>query len=580
MTIKDVFAKYDVVEKKRFYAHDVSSELSQVDDKEKSTMAFQYEMLAFALVASVSETEWGTHYGPQFIGKKSDGTPTSFPELSSITNDAVLYWERRAQETINPLLKTRYCGIVWDFKKRVCSENYPNWLYDAYMQSILDVINGDYEPHDVITVNDLECVAQLGGKSEKYKEEIKKAFVRFDNERTNDDNAARLWGALLGYVVKNKGTFTKEEESQIVLKHEDRLKRLSSPSNKNPWAANEQAKLLADYYKSRQKQDDVKRVLIIMEGAFRNNEKDMSPMQWMGNLEHIAATYASYNLPQERERLLKEIEKAGNNALSEMTTKQFTFEYPQEALDQMKQMLTSGTLDEQYEKFILYFVPNCEQESQQLKMLSERYPLVYMMPTHLMDAQGRPATFVGGIEKDFEGQLVLHISKGIQINSLPLNYAIRALQETGALSIAYIMGRAEKCPIIDPSRTEIIRQALTMYESGNYITMCHLLVPQIEDVFRKLVDLTGKAVIRPVADREKKMGYMQRILDDILRDDVVKETFGADMAFYFRLLLTDQRGMNIRNNMCHGLVDPSFFNYSVADRLLHLFCCLTLVAYQ
>lgn len=580
MTIKEVLNKYDALEKKRFYAHDVTSELSQVSDEDKTTLDFRYEMLAFSLVPSVNETEWGTHYGPQFYGKKSDGTPVTFPEFSSINNDAVLYWEKRAQETANPLLKMRYCGLTWDFKRIVCNDKYPNWLFDAYVQSILDVVNGDYEPHDVITVNDLESLAQLGNKSEKYKEEIKKAFTRFDDEKTKDDNAARLWGALLGYVIKNKDVFTKEEETKIVLKHEERLKRLSSPSNKNPWAANEQAKILADYYKSRQKQEDVKRVLNVMESAFRNNEKDMSPMQWMSNLEQIAATYASYNLPQERLRLLKEIEKAGNNALSEMTTKQFSFEIPKEALEQLKQMLTSGSKDEQYEKFILYFVPNREQETQQLKKLSERYPFVYMMPTHLMDSQGRPSTVVGSIENDFEGQLALHISKGIQINSVTLNYAIRALQETGALSIAYIMGRAEKCPIIDSSRTAIIRQSLVMYEAGNYITMCHLLIPQIEDSFRRLVDLTGRAVIRPVADREKKTGYMQRIMDDILRDEVVTETFGSDMAFYFRLLLTDQRGMNIRNNMCHGLVDPSFFNYAVADRLLHLFCCLTLVAYQ
>ena len=317
MTIKDVLNKYDALEKKRFYAHDVTSELSQVSDEDKTTLDFRYEMLAFSLVPSVNETEWGTHYGPQFYGKNSDGTPVTFPEFSSINNDAVLYWEKRAQETANPLLKMRYCGLTWDFKRIVCNDKYPNWLFDAYVQSILDVVNGDYEPHDVITVNDLESLAQLGNKSEKYKEEIKKAFTRFDDERTKDDNAARLWGALLGYVIKNKDSFTKEEENKIVLKHEERLKRLSSPSNKNPWAANEQAKILADYYKSGQKQEDVKRVLNVMESAFRNNEKDMSPMQWMSNLEQIAATYATYNLPQERLRLLKEIEKAWNNALSE-----------------------------------------------------------------------------------------------------------------------------------------------------------------------------------------------------------------------------------------------------------------------
>lgn len=580
MTIKDILDKYDVADKKRFYDHDVTSDLSQLPDEEKVKVEFRYEILAFALVANGNETEWGTYYGPKLSGKKSDGTPVSYPELSDINNDAVLYWEKRAQETNNPLLKARYCGLVWDFKKRVCNDSYPSWLFDELITSLIDVANGDYEPHDVITVNVLERLATLAGNNPKYMEQVKAAFVRFDNERTGDDNAARLWGALLGFIIRHKGVFTAEEEATLINKHEERLKRLSREGNNNPWAAKEQATILADYYKSRQKNDDVKRVLNVMEGAFRSNKKNMSPMQWMGNLEQIAGEYATYGLQEERLRLMKEIEVAGNNALSEMTPKQFTFEYPKEALEQLNKMLTEGPFDEQYEKFILYFTPNLQEESKQLKTLSERYPFVYMMSTQLMDSQGRPSSVIGGIDTDFEGQLLLHISKGIQLKSIPLNSAIRALQESGALKIAYLMSRAEKCPIIDNSRLEIIRQSMIMYEAGNFITMCHLLVPQIEDAFRKLVDLSGEAIIRPMANRNKKVGYTQRILDDILRDDVVRDTFGEDMAFYFRLLLTDQRGMNIRNNLCHGLVDPSFFNYLVADRLLHLFCCITLVAYK
>ena len=580
MTLIEVLNGFDAIDKKRFYAHDVTSELKQLPDEEKHAPQFRYEGIAFSLVANGNETEWGTYYGPMFTGKKADGSPASYPELTDIENDTVLYWETRAQQATNPLLKARYCGLVWDFKKRVCNDSYPNWLFDTYIQSLLDVANGDYEPHDVITVNVLERLSNLAGNNPKYVEQVKAAFERFDNERTGDDNAARLWGALLGFIIRHKGAFTAEEEATLTNKHEARLKRLSREGNSNPWAAKEQATILADYYKSRQKYDDVKRVLNVMEGTFRSNKKNMSPMQWMGNLEQIAGEYATYGLQEERLRLMKEIEVAGNNALSEMTPKQFTFEYPKEALEQLNKMLTEGSFDEQYEKFILYFTPNLQEESKQLKILSERYPFAYMMSTQLMDSQGRPSSVIGVIDTDFEGQLILHISKGIQLKSIPLNSAIRALQESGTLKIAYLMNRAEKCPIIDNSRLEIIRQSMIMYEAGNFITMCHLLVPQIEDAFRKLVDLSGEAIIRPMANRNKKVGYTQRILDDILRDDVVRETFGEDMAFYFRLLLTDQRGMNIRNNLCHGLVDPSFFNYLVADRLLHLFCCITLVAYK
>ena len=579
-TLVQVLAIYDDPNKKRFYPHDVTGDINQLPESERKKTECFNEWLAFSLVANGNDTAWGTYYGPQFYGKKEDGTPVSMPAYTDISNDCVLYWERRGQEATNPLLKARYCGLVWDFKKRVCNDSYPNWLFDTYIQSLLDVANGDYEPHDVITVNVLERLSSLAGNNSKYAEQVKAAFVRFDNERTGDDNAARLWGALLGFLIKNKNAFIAAEENALVRKHEERLKRLSNVSNSNPWAAKEQATILAEYYKSRQKLDDVKRVLHIMEGAFRNNRAGMSRMQWMGNLEQIAAEYATFGLLDERMRLMKEIEEAGNDAMSEMTPSQFTFEYPKEALEQLNIMLTEGSINEQYEKFILYFIPNKNDESAQLKKLSERYPFAYMIPTHLMDSQGRPASVIGGIDNDFEGQLILHITKGIQFKSIPLRSSIRALQESGALGIPYLMKRMEQCPIIDNGRLEIIRQSLIAYETENYITMCHLIVPQIEDAFRKLVDLSGKAIIRPMANRDKKVGYTQRILDDMLRDDVVRETFGDDMAFYFRILLTDQRGMNIRNNMCHGLVDPSFFSYLVADRLLHMLCCITLVVYK
>jgi hypothetical protein len=35
--------------------------------------------------------------------------------------------------------------------------------------------------------------------------------------------------------------------------------------------------------------------------------------------------------------------------------------------------------------------------------------------------------------------------------------------------------------------------------------------------------------------------------------ETVKQCFGDNLSFYFRILLTDQRGWNMRNNVCHGI---------------------------
>lgn len=576
MSLTEILNRYDDVSRKKFYDYEIRGSLTQLPLEEQSTDAYKYEMLAFSLVGNGDDNDWGTYYGPIAIGQKEDGTPAYIPPLESITNEAVLYWESRISNTSNPLLKMHYAGLVWDFKRKVCSDKYPSSLYAIYINAMIDVINGDYEPHDVITVNVIERLSSFIKKDEQFKKQIKNALLRFDRERTSDDSSARLWGAYIRFITEHKTWFTSAEEAECISKHEERLSRLASPTNNNPWAVSEQSKALADYYKSRGMNEDLRRVLLVMEQSFRLQKTKMEPLQWMGNLEQIANTFAYYGLSDERARLLKEIEQAGNKVAQTLQPHGVSIDIPQEAFEQLKDRLTSGRINEQYELFCLYFIPNRQQASDQLKKLANQYPLVYMMSTQLMDNQGRPASVIGSIDNDFEGQLILHVSRDIQISSVFLHYGIKQLKDTKALSIDAIMSRLKLSPIIDSNRHEIIRQALLAYDLENYITMCHLLIPQIENAFRILIDKSGKAVIRPQNDKNKS-GFTQRILDEILKDKVISDIFGEDFAFYARILLTDQRGLNIRNNLCHGLVEPAFFNSVVADRLLHLFCVLTLV---
>jgi hypothetical protein len=53
---------------------------------------------------------------------------------------------------------------------------------------------------------------------------------------------------------------------------------------------------------------------------------------------------------------------------------------------------------------------------------------------------------------------------------------------------------------------------------------------------------------------------MLKIFDDFLREEAVMKSLGENVAHYFRVLFTDQRGWNIRNDVCHGITPlPGFF---------------------
>jgi hypothetical protein len=57
----------------------------------------------------------------------------------------------------------------------------------------------------------------------------------------------------------------------------------------------------------------------------------------------------------------------------------------------------------------------------------------------------------------------------------------------------------------------------------------------------------------------------------------VQLALGVNIVAYFRVLLSDGRGWNVRNNVCHGLAPVSMLTMVVADRVLHALLVLALM---
>lgn len=573
-TVLDVLKVFDEQEKKGFDFHEVYTNLGNLPDIKKTGADYEYECIAMRLVPNVQNNAWGTYYGSQIKGQDSEGNILEFPSFQSITSDAINYWYKRSKNVVNPMLRARYAGLVWDFTQKVSGSKVPSDLFVLYVDSLLEVVSGEYPSHPVITVDVCNRLFDLTRNNDTYLSKVKNVLKSFDNKYSVEkyDKSPRLWGMLLQLIIARPKNFTEQETSSVLCLHEDRLKRLLKKIDEDEslfWTIKEQVTLLAEYYQKNNKATEVIRVLNLLERAFNRVSKGMSGLQRSGNVEMIARIYARFNLQKERARLLKTIEESGKEAIKEIKPMNFNFSYPPEALKQLKDYILVGTPQEQIQKFCIFFVPNKKEQERQLKELAKSYPLQYMFPTQLFDENGKPLSVVGSIDKDLEGQLVLQMTKLMQIQSVPLNFVFRALFESQILSVESVMQLVMSSPIIRVNRYEVIENAIKAYFNGNNLVFCHLIVPQIETMVREFLEKNGRETIR--AQKNGKPGYMLRILDDMLRDEVIQLVFNEDIAYYFRITLTDQRGLNIRNSLCHGLVSPTHFGQMAADRLLHIF---------
>lgn len=581
-TLNDVLAAFDAPAK-RFDSHELVAALIDLPEEERAKPEAHHEWTAFMLQPNDSDSTFGGYFGPQVTFADANGNPLYMPALSDITPEAVLYWEQRYKTSANPLMRMRYAGLVWDFKRRIVNSNYDTDLYRTYVDSMLAVCNNDLASHPVVTTNILERLFNIAKKQDDDLAKAKDALRSFE-QRHAVDHAVRYWACQFQLMTQNGKFFTQDEKDTLVRQHEDRMMRLATPDANGKidvWTLNSQCELLAEYYNHNQQKEEIRRVLKVAEEAFMKNFDPNNPMQKLGILEQLHHKYVHFGLHDEAARLLKEIQAAGTAAVDALTPHQFEFQIPPEVYDQADAMF--GAKAESDEKrwgnFVIYFIPRKDMEERSLAEAVKHYPFRYMVATNLMDYKGHTNSIIGSYEHDPEGNLVMHITEKMNLGTYFLGIAIHKMREQGLMITDRIMHDiVEPCPLFEAKSHPVIRQALDFLFNDESVIACHLLVPQIEVAIRNLVEMSGFSILK--AQKQVEKGFQMITLDDLLRKEPVETAFTSDGAMYLRLVLTDQRSLNIRNNLCHGNLPPDSFNSGVAARLLHVLIMIGMVRFE
>ena len=113
-------------------------------------------------------------------------------------------------------------------------------------------------------------------------------------------------------------------------------------------------------------------------------------------------------------------------------------------------------------------------------------------------------------------------------------------------------------PFVPEDRAQIFAQGLHAGLNGDFLTATHLLIPQVENSIRNLLEQRGVTVSK-INDEGIQD---ERPLTDIIYLPEVDQIFGADAAFDLRGLLVERYGANLRNRLAHGLISFDYF-YSV-----------------
>ncbi|HXB40677.1 MAG TPA: DUF4209 domain-containing protein [Bacteroidia bacterium] len=577
-TLEEILSPFDIEDAGNFTEHEVSSALRKLVPKDSKEMApeIMAEAMAFDFCENYRDdkTGWGTYFGPMYVSSNGDGTAMEAPSIKLVTPEMIKYWETRASKAKNPIIKARYAGLVFDFSKKITGEPPSFAIGKLYVESLVSIAEKKlyrYEYDGFIKLQRALSIA-ISYNSLELIERIKNATLKFDKE-VSDDKKPGLWGHAFDLLVDNeKVNLDSKIEQELVDDLENKLTRTAE--NAEPSSSEAAAERLASYYERKGKTADVKRVLLKLGEAYAKAiSSEASAMRASGWLEQLRRIYVQYGLKQEAEKILIQIRTLGDKVSAELKPIEFSQEFPAEKIKQYLNEILGGNLELIFQRIAATYIPNKEQIKQHIFDLSKQAPLQFIIGHQILDERGRAIASIGSLEKDPDGHLVRQVSQSLSISNFFMRLVLDEAIKRFDLKAENIIEFLSKSPVFSSDRISIIKRGIDFYFENDFVASIHILIPQIEDGLRNIVELAGGNVLKPA----RNGGFDLKLLDDLLRDSIVIEALGEDMILYFKVLLTDKRGWNMRHNVCHGLVGAHSFNQSAADRLIHVLLCLGLL---
>ncbi len=548
--------------------------------KSKPSFPWIAESTAFQCMDnhSGSPEGWGNYYGPSMEGAQQDGTPWQLPDAKSITSEMLTYWSERAETSSHPVMKARYAGLVFDLSKIITGQS-PNFkIVEIYFNSLLEIARGKHHEFEMMIVEKLERALDVSilMNQEDWLSEVTKEIISYQGFIGDGDSPGHWGFAYRLLVEKNNTKISPTLEKKIIDGLEDKLSDFEEDDTeiKYPFNCEALARPLAEYYRKKNKKKNLERVITIWGDSFEDACEKADGMLVSAWLEHIHDVYREFGFSDKASAVSIKIKDAGSETLKDLKEHSTTVEIPREDLEKFTAAFVDKDLEIALSRLAFHFIPDRENLLQTVHNLAKENPFSYTVTRQIIDNDGRAVASIGSPDEDPEGHMVNQLSFETPVKSLFYDAVLYEVKNKFGWDEDKIMDFIFQSPCFKDDRKYIIQKGIKAFFDGDFIVSAHLLVPQIEAAVRNLLEMFGGAVLEKT---RMENGFKYKTLDKLLREEIVVHVLGENLAFYIRATLTDTRGLNLRNEICHGLVKDGGIDAVRINKIIHILLCLGLI---
>lgn len=544
-----------------------------------------------------------------FADADKDGNEIKYPDLENFTDEQYDYLIERLNSSNNPLIKSRYAIILWYSPKK--HGKYARIAVDSFLELAKLYENKDKkEPDEHWGYKSFESVqnAYYVGLNSKYRTEDMKSeiirLVKSFNPKSRSSFGLKL--KLIELMLDEKKNFVNDdfagfqkicwEISSIRVSKEDFhgaitiLEAGEKIDNKTGIKTYIWRKRIAKSYEA------------LMEDAIKKEN--------MASLYFCLSALENYKKIKDHDKIIELREKYDelnqNIKLNEFSIpfknydkhlKEMT-EYADELTDNDSLMLIEFLM--RGYQFLLPKFDNIEEISDNI---IQSFPLLAMCSKVDLDPRGHPAKHYTSENDRKHRQIIQDYKLFIEAGSKPFLYVffIKAIykkklspqivlkflrNETwlGTIYEKEIYNKTVKhdwIALLAPAIYEYFRQIEIYFldpvnNTPNFTLCIDSLVLKLEGIIRDFCDLNRITTFETFSKKGKST-VQEKSLNKLLNEDKLEEILGKDDLFFLKILLIEQGGYNLRNEIAHSLLSSN--NYEIEKIHLLLLALFRLAKY-
>ena len=566
ITKYDVYGLKDLLKAFR----DRMRDTNKLDEANKA----QWEMDFVSFVVEEGEI------GPETQWHKN-GQVFVYPHVDSFDEATYEYLITRLSNTNHSRLKAQYAQILWCGPKK--HKKYAEIAIDSYLD-LVSIYEQEYRNEDnhkfakeisEVIINAYSIARQINDRVEEIKAELKRLIHKFSLE------TPYCAADLIRFMLKHRKGFNKEDF--VGLEEFCRQKAESSENDSRTAINFLTLGERVDRKLNNHSYDWIRRIAQHCEKLL--NQFDKAP--------HVALEYcmdAIENYQRIRDdKKVKELEKRYSElkGVVDFTSSEVVVditEIVKACKESAKQFVNHCTTDD----IIRYFIsakdllPTYQEIKDSVEEQMKQTPTEHLLPKLIHDEKGNPTQrFDSDKEKEYfdilseyRRQLQFcncHLIReaffeAIRKNKLNCRALMQFITEHcwygKELSLQLPnnqTGRFNWIDLIAPSLNEYFRQIDYFFadptaNAPNFVLSLDSLTLKIEGLFRELCFLAGVGTSQQKQDRFNRNIVREKAITVLLRDDAIKKIIDRDDLLFFRFLLIEQLGFNLRNNIAHSLM--------------------------